>query len=278
MEVVYAYTIFVDSDQVFYGVDAYPSDDLKNHSTAGSLLGSQDQDDQDVRRISELIIEVLNDGKPRVSRPYEDEYGNWKTAIAAIYDSNSRIVGAIAIDASLKFIHEEQRRLVLSLIFSTLLLLAIAAVIAVLLSRKITRPIIKLDQAIQQIGDGKFEFEVDIQTGDEIQDLAEAFADINERLKSYIKNLNETTAAKERIESELKIARSIQASMLPRLFPPFPERGEINIFATMEPAKEVGGDFYDYFFIDKNRLFICIADVSDKGVPAALFMVITKTL
>lgn len=97
-------------------------------------------------------------------------------------------------------------------------------------------------------------------------------------IKRFIENLKAETQARERIESELRIAREIQTSMLPRKFPPFPERKEFDIFAMMDPAKEVGGDFYDFFFVDKNRLCFVIGDVSGKGVPAALFMAITKTV
>lgn len=97
-------------------------------------------------------------------------------------------------------------------------------------------------------------------------------------IKRFIENLRAETAARERIESELRIAHDIQNSMLPRVFPPFPERKEFDIFATMDAAKEVGGDFYDFFFVDKNKLCVIIGDVSGKGVPAALFMAISKTL
>jgi sigma-B regulation protein RsbU (phosphoserine phosphatase) len=94
-------------------------------------------------------------------------------------------------------------------------------------------------------------------------------------VKRFIENLRAETAARERIESELRIAQQIQASMLPSVFP---QKKEFDIFAMMDPAKEVGGDFYDFFFIDENRLCFVIGDVSGKGVPAALFMAITKTL
>ena len=90
--------------------------------------------------------------------------------------------------------------------------------------------------------------------------------------------LNAVTAEKQRIGAELDVAKNIQASMLPCIFPAFPERKEFDIYAAMEPAKEVGGDFYDFFLVDPDHLAIVIADVSGKGVPAALFMVITKTL
>lgn len=110
------------------------------------------------------------------------------------------------------------------------------------------------------------------------QDSSLALNLIELSFKRFIENIKAETAAREHIESELRIAREIQTCMLPRTFPPFPDRKEFEIFATMDPAKEVGGDFYDFFLIDKNRLCCLIGDVSGKGVPAALFMAITKTL
>lgn len=110
------------------------------------------------------------------------------------------------------------------------------------------------------------------------EDPALAFRLVHLCIKRFIENLRAETEAKERIQSELRIARDIQASMLPRVFPPFPGRTDFDIFAIMEPAKEVGGDFYDFFLIDERRLGVLIGDVSGKGVPAALFMAICKTL
>ena len=101
---------------------------------------------------------------------------------------------------------------------------------------------------------------------------------MEEALRQYIIDLRETTAAKERIESELKIASDIQMSILPRTFPAFPERTEFDIYATIKPAREVGGDFFDFFFMDDDHLFFAIGDVSGKGVPASLFMAISRTL
>lgn len=115
-------------------------------------------------------------------------------------------------------------------------------------------------------------------TGNEMGILAAAFKKMVLDLDAYIENLTEITAEKERIGTELEIATQIQASMLPCIFPPFPDHKEIDIFAAMTPAKEVGGDFYDFFFTDENTLALVIADVSGKGVPSALFMVIAKTL
>lgn len=117
-----------------------------------------------------------------------------------------------------------------------------------------------------------------VSTGDEIQMLSDAVLQMEIGIKEYIANLTRVTAEKERIGAELNVAKQIQADMLPSIFPAFPERREFDIFASMEPAKEVGGDFYDFFLVDEDHLAFLIADVSGKGVPAALFMVITKTL
>ena len=119
---------------------------------------------------------------------------------------------------------------------------------------------------------------IQIRTGDEIEGLSESFGRMMDDITSYVSNLATVTAEKERIGAELNVATQIQANMLPRIFPPFPERKEFDIYATMTPAKEVGGDFYDFFLIDDDHLALVMADVSGKGVPAALFMVIAKTL
>ncbi len=117
-----------------------------------------------------------------------------------------------------------------------------------------------------------------IKTGDEVQLLSESLLRMEIDIKEYIGNITKITAEKERISAELNVATQIQADMLPSIFPPFPGRKEFDIYATMNPAKEVGGDFYDFFLIDDDHLAIVMADVSGKGVPAALFMVIAKTL
>lgn len=119
---------------------------------------------------------------------------------------------------------------------------------------------------------------VEINTGDEIQELADCFNIMTEELEGYMANLTAITAEKERISTELNLARDIQNGVLPHKFPPFPEYKEFLLHATMRSAKEVGGDFYDFYMVDENRLAITIADVSGKGVGAALFMAISKTM
>jgi len=117
-----------------------------------------------------------------------------------------------------------------------------------------------------------------IKTNDEIQNLSESVLKMESDIKNYIENLTRVTAEKERIGAELDVARHIQTSMLPCIFPAFPERKQFDIYATMLAAKEVGGDFYDFFMVDDKHLALVVADVSGKGIPAALFMVIGKTL
>ncbi|MDY3909249.1 MAG: PP2C family protein-serine/threonine phosphatase [Eubacterium sp.] len=112
----------------------------------------------------------------------------------------------------------------------------------------------------------------------EVGSLARSYISMVKDLESYIANMERVTAEKERINAELTLASDIQAHMLPCIFPAFPEYTEFDVYATMTPAKEVGGDFYDLFMIDDMHLAVVMADVSGKGVPAALFMVIAKTL
>ncbi len=117
-----------------------------------------------------------------------------------------------------------------------------------------------------------------IKRKDEVGALAAAFVYMFRELQKNIKQLVATTVAKERIESELNVARDIQLGILPKIFPPYPDKKEFDLYAYLEPAREVGGDLYDFFLLDDDHLCISIGDVSGKGVPAALFMAITKTL
>ena len=162
-----------------------------------------------------------------------------------------------------------------------LLILSIMALgNAIILAKRIVRPLNRMTRRIANLTgqDPAFDMLDEYRTGDEVQVLAESFADLSKRTREYMAENLRITAEKERIGAELNVATRIQAEMLPGIFPPFPERKEFDLFASMNPAKAVGGDFYDFFLIDEDHLALVMADVSDKGVPAALFMVITKTL
>ena len=147
-----------------------------------------------------------------------------------------------------------------------------------LISKLINNPIKKLTQDVAQIALGNLDVHVEISSKDELGLLARTFNKMTSDLKESIEAYTLEHTEKERIGAELSIAAGIQATMLPYIFPPFPDRTEFDIFASMLPAKEVGGDFYDFFLIDENNLAVVIADVSGKGVPAALLMAITKTI
>jgi sigma-B regulation protein RsbU (phosphoserine phosphatase) len=148
-----------------------------------------------------------------------------------------------------------------------------------IIARSITKPLSTMAKATREIAKGNLDVDLPLpRSGDEAGVLLGAFRTMQESLKDYIQRLTETTASKERIESELMIAHDIQMSMLPKTFPPFPGREEFDLYALIDPAREVGGDFYDFFLIDQDHLCFVIGDVSGKGVPAALFMAMTKTL
>ena len=117
----------------------------------------------------------------------------------------------------------------------------------------------------------------EVHSKDEIKDLHDSLVYMQQSLSGYVSEQRTTTASKERIESELSIAREIQMGMIPKIFPPYPEREDVDLHAILHPAKEVGGDLYD-FFIDNDRLYFVIGDVSGKGVPASLFMAIARSL
>ncbi len=158
------------------------------------------------------------------------------------------------------------------------LLLAILVVVVGLvfwLSIMITNPIKALTRSSEIIGGGDLDYKLEIETGDELEDLANSFNKMASDLKRYIEELRITTAEKERIAKELEIARGIQQSFLPE-YPP--EVKGVELAALNLPAKEVGGDFYDFIPIGPDKWGLVIADVSGKGIPAALFMALSTTL
>lgn len=147
-----------------------------------------------------------------------------------------------------------------------------------LIFRGVTKPLKRFAKSADEIAKGNFNAPLPmVASHDEVRQLNDSFREMQRSLRQYIEELKETTAQKASIESELNIARGIQMSMLPKTFPPYPDRHDIDIFAQLTPAKAVGGDLYD-FFIRDNKLFFCVGDVSGKGVPASLVMAVTRAL
>lgn len=143
-------------------------------------------------------------------------------------------------------------------------------------AKRFVKPIQQLSKGVREISGGNLDKKVYLDTGDELEELAKSVNNMTDDLKNYMANLEKVTAAEERIATELKVATNIQLSALPHDF--LEDHSEFEIYATMKPAKEVGGDFYDFYLLDENHLMITIADVSGKGVPAALFMMRGKTI
>ena len=172
---------------------------------------------------------------------------------------------------------ERARSMILVLIAGVVV---IAGTAAIVLTKRIVKPLDTITRRVQSLGGDNLQFNMDkdLRTGDEIEVLAEAFAMLSSRTRQYIAEVERVTAEKERIGTELALATRIQADMLPNIYPAFPDRSEFDIYASMDPAKEVGGDFYDFFLIDDDHLCMVMADVSGKGVPAALFMMASKII
>jgi sigma-B regulation protein RsbU (phosphoserine phosphatase) len=157
--------------------------------------------------------------------------------------------------------------------------LFILFLVIIVVTHQITRPLRFLAKAATAVGAGNFSTPIPIpDRGDEIGVLAQSFSAMQKALSQYIDNLKTTTAAKERIEGELNVAREIQLSIIPKFFPPFPHCPEFDLFAILESARAVGGDLYDFFFLDAEHLYFAVGDVSGKGVPASLFMAVSQTL
>lgn len=216
------------------------------------------------------------------------EFGWLSSAGAAVLGEDGKAVAHVMVDISMNDVIQDKLayllQLCLILLMTTIILifLFIGAV-----HHAVVKPINTLALAAGAFVQHKEKMvdkgesviqQLEIHTGDEVENLFHSIKQMEQDINCYIENLTAVTAEKERIETELSVAAQIQASMLPNRFPAFPQRSEFDIYATMTPAKEVGGDFYDFFLVDDDHLAVVIADVSGKGVPAALFMVIAKTL
>lgn len=216
------------------------------------------------------------------------EYGQLLTCCEVVHDSNGRPVAILGVDTDINEIKRDLHTyLNTSSLFAVLITALFIIIFVITTDRKITKPVRKLSENtasyVKLMKDAVSPEDlvydkVRIRSGDEIQDLSKSISRMADEIKAYMINLETVMAEKERIGAELNVATQIQADMLPRIFPPFPDRHEFEIYASMTPAKEVGGDFYDFFFVDHDHLALVCADVSGKGVPAALFMVIGKTL
>ena len=231
----------------------------------------------------ESMMAVMNrtwDGSMAVNRNNNNELLG--TALAPIIDFQGDTVAVVGVDIDLADMIVSILKMCLNVALAiSVILVACIVIYYFILQGRIIRPIVLLKKASSSLVedlDKDTPFSVDVHTGDEIEALARSFEEMDIRLKQYLKENTAITAERERLKTELDLARRIQADMLPSVFPPFPDREEFDIYASMRPAKEVGGDFYDFFFVDEDHLGLVIADVSGKGIPAALFMMMSKIM
>ena len=217
-----------------------------------------------------------------------EEYGWLMSVYYPMRTSAGEPAGYVGVDILMNEVREELHTFAQQMIVLVLILSSVFLAIMIFLSHKmIAAPIRRLSSAAGQlveaeqsgeVADTEIFSEVTIRSKDEIGDLYQSLSQMEKDMNAYIRDRLEATAKSERITAEMSLANRIQAAMLPHVFPPFPDREEFSLYATMDPAREVGGDFYDFFLIDEDHLGLVMADVSGKGVPAALFMMIAKTI
>ena len=227
----------------------------------------------------------FEDGEMRFDE-YQDEFGRFRSLYMPItgVDSRRYVIGA---DIDLRIVRERLGGALRTAINVGIGIFALSMAMGWLLVDRIVQPLMRLTDFTRNMGQRNFEPDpreiaamnaISHRRGDEVGSLAEAMTAMIARLQRYLVEMAAATAARERVEGELSAARDIQEGMLPRTFPPFPERHDVDVYAMLQSAKQVGGDLYDYVLLDRDRLFFVVGDVSGKGVPAALFMAMTMTL
>ena len=219
---------------------------------------------------------------------YSDVYGHMLIGYRVIYDSEDNAVGLICVEIDINRINTDVHHYVRTVVLIAALFTALVIAISLFnTQRYLIGPIVSIAKSsnsfVKKMQSNAEPEELVYEnvrtgTGGELRLLADNVESLAAGVSSYMTNLKAATAEKERIGTELSLATKIQESMLPNTYPAFPDRPEFDIYATMTPAREVGGDFYDFFLVDSDHLCMVMADVSGKGVPAALFMMASKII
>lgn len=234
----------------------------------------------------ELFAEVVETKRPQDDYIISNgEFGYNMSALVPVLTKDGELAAVIGVEVPMMRIQSAAQALIKSIVLITFLVIVAVIIVFVLyLMKRLVGPVGVLSREVRRFGESGERTEEairslsSIKTRDEIQTLAEQIDKMEQDMLSYVDNIRKITAEKERIGTELALAAKIQENMLPNTFPPFPDRSEFDLYATMTPAKEVGGDFYDFFLVDEDHLCLVMADVSGKGVPAALFMMASKTV
>ena len=213
---------------------------------------------------------------------YDEGDDSFQIVYYPVFNSNGDPVAIAAFVVPLLRISSIVAQFIAAIILATAAMSGVMMFIAYsLINKRMLKPLGILTESAGKMVDNLEKDEViniDIHTNDEFETLAEAFTRMDVDLKEYIRRLSAVTAEKQRIDTELDIASQIQMGFLPKLEPPFSDNSRFEIFGSMSPAREVGGDFYDFFMLDDRHLVLTVGDVSGKGVPAAIFMVVIKIL
>ncbi len=274
MDVTDIFIGVVNGDEIYYILDTDPAEERR--FGLGDKSGIEEYLSEGLRAIWDMGLPYYNG-----YFIHETLYGSSITAVyPVVYEGKT--IAFIAVESPMRTLQSD----VSSYIFTVLIIVCIISVIlfvltAFILVNSLIKPIKTISHEAAYFVENENEISENlkkIKNHDEIQVLAESVLRMEIGINEYISNLTKVTAEKERIGAELNVATKIQADMLPGEFPAFPERQDFDLYASMNPAREVGGDFYDFFLIDDDHIGLVIADVSGKGVPAALFMVIAKTL
>lgn len=224
---------------------------------------------------------VMEKGVPYIRFAYTATGGHVTTSVPVVNSAgkNVAIMSVVKPMSEIKEFKENYRRT--AALSSALITLAFVAIFVFVLLHRVVRPIALITKETSQFAEHHGEIShalAKIHGKSELAVLARSVEKMSVDMKHYIADLTQVTAEKERISAELNVATEIQSDMLPRVFPPYENHPELELYASMSPAKEVGGDFYDFFFADDDHFVVVVGDVSGKGVPASLFMVIAKTL
>ena len=204
-----------------------------------------------------------------------DEWGVFLSGYAPIHNKDGQAIAILGVDMAADDVHSVQGEVKRRAIMVLALGILVSVIMGALISSKIARPIKKLVRGTRHIASGNLQYEVEVKGNDEIAELGIAFNKMASDLDKHIEELKRTTAEKERLLRELEIARGIQQSFLPDSIP---KLVGLDIAAVNLPARMVGGDFYDFIPVAKDKIGLVVADVSGKGIPAALFMALSRTL
>ena len=210
------------------------------------------------------------------------------TGLYPVLDSQGQAQALIGVDILMDKIYTDLQQYLIFVVAGTLIVGALFLILFLRqLNKSVIAPVARMAESaedfVQQSGKKPDPSELhfrdpQVHTGDEVELLSENLNQMTAELVEYMGNLKQVTADRERIGAELSVATSIQSSMLPRIFPAFPELTEFDIYAELKVAREMGGSFYDLFLVDENHLAVVMGEIAGKGIPAALLMVITKTL